>query len=121
MNCSNCGALFSGKFCSACGTPAPQSSQTTPSADQIIFVQTRGTSPTSPNAQTSGLAIAALVVSFFIPFLGIILGFVARSDISNSKGSKTGENLANLGVILGFAFMFLQVALLVIYLLLWLG
>jgi hypothetical protein len=87
----------------------------------VVFVQTRSASPTSPNAQTSGLAIAALVVSFFIPFLGIILGFVARSDISNSKGSKTGENLANLGISLGFVFTFLQIAFFFVYWDLWLG
>jgi hypothetical protein len=121
MYCSNCGAQFSGKFCSSCGSQSPDTNQGAASGDSVVFVQTRAASPTSPNAQTSGLAIAALVVSFFIPFLGIILGFVARSDISNSSGSKTGENLANLGIILGFLFTFLQVALFVFYFALWFG
>jgi hypothetical protein len=121
MFCSNCGAQFSGKFCSSCGSPSAQGNPASSTPDPVVFIQTRSVSPTYPNAQTSGLAIAALVVSFFIPFLGIILGFVARSDISNSKGSKTGENLANLGIILGFIFTFLQVALFVFYFALWFG
>jgi hypothetical protein len=38
----------------------------------------------------------------------VILGFVARNDISNSKGTKSGEGVANAAIILGFVIMFLQ-------------
>jgi uncharacterized membrane protein YvbJ len=102
--CKNCGAKIDGLFCSGCGHKANDEN---PNAQQLVFSQTRPVSTTSPHAQTSGLAIAALIVCFFVPFLGVILGFVARSEISNSKGLKTGENLANIAIYLGFLFMFL--------------
>jgi hypothetical protein len=120
MFCSNCGAQFEGKFCSACGTAAAPSSQTPAAADPLVFVQTRSAPPTSATAQTSGLAIAALILSFIFPFIGIILGFVARSDISKSNGTKSGEQMANIAIVLGFVFMFLQFLVAFFWAALWL-
>jgi hypothetical protein len=120
MFCSNCGAQFEGKFCSACGTAAAPSSQTPAAADPLVFVQTRAATPTSATAQTSGLAIAAMILSFIFPFIGIILGFVARSDISKSNGTKSGEQMANIAIVLGFVFMFLQFLVAFFWAALWL-
>ena len=120
MFCSNCGSKFEGKFCSSCGTAASPDNQSPAASEPLVFVQTRSTKPTSPTAQTSGLAIAALVFSFFIPLIGIVLGFVARSEISNSKGLKSGESMANLAIVLGFVFMVLQALLAFFWVALWL-
>ncbi len=120
MFCSNCGSNFEGKFCSSCGTAASADNQTPAASEPLVFVQTRSATPTAATAQTSGLAIAALVFSFFIPLIGIILGFVARSEISNSKGLKSGESMANLAIVLGFVFMFLQALLAFFWIALWL-
>jgi hypothetical protein len=103
MYCKNCGNSVDGNFCEKCGSSANSSK----SSEQLVFVQSRAAAPTSPNAQTSGLAIGALISAFFFPLLGVILGFVARSEISNSRGMKSGDSLANLAIILGLLFMFL--------------
>lgn len=62
--------------------------------------------------KTNGLAIASLVCScagilfFGVPgILGIIFGFVARSQIRRSNGTQGGEGLALAGIIVGFAWI----------------
>jgi hypothetical protein len=56
------------------------------------------------------LAVAALVCScvgvllFVLPcILGVIFGFVARSQIRRSQGTQKGDGLALAGIIVGFA------------------
>jgi hypothetical protein len=57
------------------------------------------------------LAIAALVCScagfiLFIPaVLGIIFGFISRSQIRQSKGGQKGDGMAIAGIIVGFAWI----------------
>jgi Domain of unknown function (DUF4190) len=70
--------------------------------------------------RTSGLAIASFVCSLGafvlagIPaIVGIILGFVARSQIRRSQGAQGGAGLALAGVIVGFAEIALTVLLVV--------
>lgn len=59
--------------------------------------------------KTNGKAIASLALSIasllLWPFaiVGVILGFVARSEIAK-RDNETGENLALVGIILGFIF-----------------
>jgi hypothetical protein len=60
-----------------------------------------------PSRKTNGLAIASLVCSILgflvIPLvLGIVFGFVARSQIKNSNGTQGGQGLALAGIIIGF-------------------
>jgi hypothetical protein len=65
--------------------------------------------------QNNGLAIASLVCScagfvLLIPaVLGIIFGFVARSQIGRSGGTQSGEGLALAGIIVGFGWIALFV------------
>jgi len=62
--------------------------------------------------KTNGLAIASLVCScagilfLGVPgIVGIIFGFVARSQIRRSNGAQGGEGLALAGIIVGFAWI----------------
>ncbi len=65
--------------------------------------------------QTNGLAIASLVCSLcgfvlFIPgIVGIILGFVARGQITRSNGAQKGSGMALAGIIIGFVWVALLV------------
>jgi hypothetical protein len=57
---------------------------------------------------TNGLAIASLVCSLVVVFgigsvLGIVFGFVAKSQIRQSNGTQKGNGLATAGIIIGFA------------------
>ncbi len=60
--------------------------------------------PPLPDAKTSGMAIASLVLGIFggcgiTAILGLILGFVARAKIRNSRGKLKGKGLALAGII----------------------
>jgi hypothetical protein len=69
-----------------------------------------GAAPLYPGLQpTSGLAIASLILGLvgWIPcgigsVVGVILGFVARSNIRSQHGAQGGDGLALAGIILGF-------------------
>lgn len=61
-------------------------------------------------AKTNGLAVASLICSCFgvvlftLPcIVGVIFGFIARSQIARSEGKQKGEGLALAGIIVGFA------------------
>ena len=61
----------------------------------------------TPTRKTNGLAVASLVCSIagllLIPLvLGIVFGFIARSQIKNSNGTQGGQGLALAGIIIGF-------------------
>ena len=69
----------------------------------------------------NGLAIASLVCSCcgvlcwgFTSILGIIFGFVAKSQIRRSQGQQTGNGLATAGIIVGFVVVGLAVAAIVV-------
>jgi hypothetical protein len=67
---------------------------------------------TAATPKTNGLAVASLICScaglFFLPvFPGIILGFVARSQIKRSNGMQRGHGLAIAGIIVGFGWLLL--------------
>lgn len=62
-------------------------------------------------ASTAGIAIAAAVVSWLVPFLGLALGYAARNEIRNSGGEKGGDGLATFAIVIGW----LWVVFIVIY------
>ncbi len=68
-----------------------------------------------PVRRSNGLAVASLVCAcggflFFVPaVLGIIFGFIARSQIRQSNGAQSGDGLAVAGIIVGFAWIALFV------------
>jgi hypothetical protein len=68
--------------------------------------------PAVGSPRNNGLAVASLVCSCagIVPFffgvtciLGIIFGFVSRSQIKRSHGTQSGEGLALAGIIVGFS------------------
>jgi hypothetical protein len=73
-----------------------------------------------PVKRNNGLAIASLVCScagflFIVPgVLGVIFGFVARSQIHRSGGTQGGDGLAIAGIIVGFAWIGLFVILVIV-------
>lgn len=97
---------------------APPSSTGAPYGDQV---PPQGYIPYAPYGvpvkRNNGLAVASLVCScagfvLFIPaVLGIIFGFVARSQIRRSMGTQGGDGLAIAGIIVGFAWIALIVIL----------
>ncbi len=97
---------------------APPSSTGAPYGGQI---PTQGHSPYAPYGvpvkRNNGLAVASLVCScagfvLFVPaVLGIIFGFVARSQIRRSGGTQGGDALAIAGIIVGFGWIALIVIL----------
>jgi hypothetical protein len=68
----------------------------------------------SAQRKTNRLAIASLICAcaglFFLPaILGVVFGFVARSQINRSNGLQKGDGLAIAGIIVGFGWLALVV------------
>lgn len=97
---------------------APSSSTGAPYGGQF---QPQGYIPYAPYGvpvkRNNGLAVASLVCScagfvLFVPaVLGIVFGFVARSQIQRSGGTQGGDGLAIAGIFVGFAWIALIVIL----------
>ncbi len=75
----------------------------------------------TPGRRNNGLAIASIVCAaggiFFLgvpSILGIIFGFVARSQIRKSNGMQTGDGLALAGIIVGFCVVAIGVLIVVL-------
>lgn len=107
MFCQGCGTEFApgATFCSQCGQPKPgaTSSVQERAPQQMPMTQY----PTMQVPQTSGLAVGALIAALFLPFLGLILGYVARNDIRNSNPPKGGDGLATAAIVIGWIFFVL--------------
>jgi hypothetical protein len=58
---------------------------------------------TATTKKTSGLAVAALILAFFIPVVGLVLGIIALSSIK--KNGESGKGLATAAIILSTIFM----------------
>ena len=66
--------------------------------------------PAPPN--TNGTAIAALVFSLLLPPVGIVLGYVARSQIRQS--GEGGAGLAKAALVIGWIFVVVPVVVLLL-------
>ncbi len=81
----------------------PVSTKTTePTATEAPAASTVSSGST-PTKKTNGLAIAALILSFFVPLVGLILGIVALSSIK--KNGENGKGLAVAAIVLSTIFM----------------
>ena len=113
MFCSNCGAQqdASARFCGSCGNamtgasaPAAtaQAAPAAPAAPQGVYAAP--STGYAPAPAASGTAVAALVLAFFFPVVGLILGYVAKNEIRNSGGTKGGDGMATAAIALGWIF-----------------
>jgi len=110
MFCVKCGGVVDRglNFCGACGqpvsVPSPQAHEVAP----IQAINYPSSAPVPPSTrsvpydppQVSGMAIAALVSGIFIGVVGIILGFIAKNEISKSNGKKTGDGIATAAIVI---------------------
>lgn len=88
------------------GKPSPQPVGATPAP---LFDAEGNRVVIAYAVQTSSLAIVAFVLVWLITPVGLILGYVARSEIRNSGGTKSGEGLASAAIILGWIFVAISV------------
>jgi Domain of unknown function (DUF4190) len=101
-------------------TGAPPTPGSYPAGTYPTYAYGQPTPYPALNKKTNGMAIAALVCGiggffFFIPaVLGIVFGFVARSQIRQSNGTQGGEGLALTGIIVGFAWIALLIFVIVV-------
>ncbi|NII49843.1 DUF4190 domain-containing protein [Frigoribacterium endophyticum] len=63
--------------------------------------------------KTNVLAIVGIILAFFVPLVGVILGFVARSQIKRT-GEK-GSGLALAAIIIGLAFIVIGIIISVVF------
>jgi hypothetical protein len=105
------------------GIPGQSSYPTYPTYPGYPGYQGYQSMPMVAPRQTNGMAVASLVCSCagIIPFffgltcvLGIIFGFVARSQIRRTNGVQQGSGLALAGIIVGFSLIALFIILLII-------
>ena len=89
--CPTCGsAAGEGDFCSKCGTNLSNGVGTVPVSSALS-----GTT-------TSTMAVVAFILSFFVPIVGLILGYISRKDIDQSGGRLTGRGFATAAIILNW-------------------
>jgi hypothetical protein len=75
-----------------------------------------------PVAKTNALAVASLVSSLFFwvwgvgAILGIVFGFIARSQIKRAGRTERGSGMALAGIIIGFATLVIAIVVIVIVL-----
>lgn len=100
--CSNCGNALTGKFCSGCGRE--NSSSNTSAA-----ITSANIAP-----QATGLSIASLIMAFFLPPAGLIMGILARNEIVNSNGEKGGEGQAIAAIVISIVCILLWIAIIAI-------
>jgi ribosomal protein S27AE len=112
MFCSKCGTKLTAKasFCPNCGNPSFQTPQ---SATVAAPVQ----APSQNYAPTSGLAITAFILSLTVSLVGLILGYMARNEIRDSNGTKSGSELATAAIIIGWIFTSLGFAAIIFWVL----
>jgi hypothetical protein len=105
------------------GSPLPQSTGVAPAGGPTSGYPTFQGAPVVTARQNNGLAVASLVLSCvgIIPFLfgipcilGVIFGFVARSQIRRTNGVQGGSGLALAGIIVGFSLIALFILFVVL-------
>ncbi|MHC4159766.1 MAG: DUF4190 domain-containing protein, partial [Planctomycetota bacterium] len=92
-------------YCPKCGAENPDGAQLCQACSWVLT--STSVTAENPDAKTSGLAIAALVLAILSPFAcfftalpAIILGIIALVKISKSSGRLKGNGLAITGIAL---------------------
>jgi uncharacterized membrane protein len=52
--------------------------------------------------ETSAMAIVAFVLTFFLPIIGLVLGYVARNEIDHSGGRLGGRGFATAAIVINW-------------------
>jgi len=124
MFCNQCGQenAAASTFCATCGAPLtaaqPPQPGVQPVAGQPYQQQPYQQQPYQQQpyhppivGQTSGMAIAGFVLSFFCGLLGLIFSAIAKSEIAKSEGRLTGDGLATAGIIISIVSMLLGIVI----------
>ena len=74
-----------------------------------------GIQPQGGYLPATSKSVTALVLSLFIPIAGLIVGYVARSEIRQSQGQLGGAKLAQAAIIIGWIYTGLGILLLIFY------
>lgn len=121
MFCQGCGTelALNATYCSQCGRPKPGTGASARGAAPQQAPTVHYQSAPTQVAETSGLAIGALVAALFIPILGLILGYVARNDIRSSNPPKGGDGLATAAIVIGWIFSIIGGLFLIFILAFW--
>ena len=92
--CPSCGLpAGEGDFCSKCGTNLGSPSSTNSFA---------GTVPETATTTASTMALVAFILSFLVPIVGLILGYMSRKEIDESGGRLSGRGLATAAIVLNW-------------------
>jgi preprotein translocase subunit SecG len=90
--CPSCGSpAGDGDFCSKCGTNLGNSSSA--NSSNGVFSET---------STTSTMAVVAFILSFFVPIVGLILGYISRKEIDQSGGRISGRGFATAAIVLNW-------------------
>lgn len=120
MFCSKCGSQIAAgaSFCPSCGNPSGTQVSNVyvppaaaPAAQQ--FAQPNYAGNYAP--PSSGTAVAAIVMAFIFPLIGLILGYVAKKEIDSSNGTKGGRGMASAAIALGWIFTLIGTVVAVIW------
>jgi hypothetical protein len=89
--CPKCGhAASEGDFCAKCGNSL------------LGLSGQSGQLSSYPSGRTSPLAIAAIITVFFVSWVGIVLGYLARKEIRESNAPLAGDGIARTAIIIGW-------------------
>jgi hypothetical protein len=105
--------------CPHCQAPNPEEATTCrecgrllTSENTVTTTETEGSpSPGTTTPRNSEMAVASVILSILgwtvLPVigagLGVVLGYMARDEIRRSQGALGGQDLATLGLVLGYA------------------
>lgn len=84
------------------------------SATQVLYDADGNPVTVMYPTQTSTLAVIAFVLVWLVTPVGLILGYVAISEIRQSGGAKSGVGLARAAIILGWIFVALSALAIVV-------
>lgn len=90
------------QFCPGCGAPAGEDNFCSKCGRSLTGSVAPGNAATGSNPTTNTMAVVAFILSFFVPIVGLILGYISRKEIDNSQGRFTGRGFATAAIVLNW-------------------